>query len=450
MQHQFAIAGLILLAASCSAAPRPGELQARARAGAAPRGATAAPEFPAAAVQDPAALLRLGAARNPGLQAAHSRWVAALERVPQAGSLPDPRLTFTGYLAEVETRVGPMQGRVGVSQAIPWFGKLDAAADAAAALAEAEHEALEAAQWDLRARVLAAWSEYAWLVQAVAIAEGHMELLTYLESVSQSRYATGSTSHADVVRVQIEIGTTENRLRSLKDLRAPLVARLNAALDRPAAAELDWPESQQPAALPGALESGAGLGDTHPVLRALRRRIEAAGHRLASAEKERYPDFQVGADWTLIGPARMPGVAGSGEDAFGLTLGVELPIRSGRIQAGIAEARAETAAARAELAEQSNRLAAELAMALYESRDAERRIALYRDGLIPKSEEALQATLGAYSTGEAGFDALIDATRLQIEFQLAAARAEADLVQSLAAAERLSGVVRLDIARNES
>ena len=73
------------------------------------------------------------ALNNPGLEAAFYRWRAAVERIPQARSLPDPQFTYRYYIREVETRVGPQRQAFGLAQTVPWPGKL-------------EHRAGEAAQ----------------------------------------------------------------------------------------------------------------------------------------------------------------------------------------------------------------------------------------------------------------------------------------------------------------
>ena len=51
--------------------------------------------------------LAYGALNNPELEAAFNRWKAALEAVPQARSLPDPKFNYGYFIREVETRVGP-------------------------------------------------------------------------------------------------------------------------------------------------------------------------------------------------------------------------------------------------------------------------------------------------------------------------------------------------------
>src|SRR5690625_4217090 len=81
-------------------------------------------------------LLQFAAKNSFELEAAFEDWRAALERVPQARSLPDPELTYGYFVRRMETRQ-----LVSVSQMFPWFGKLKlgegiAEKEAAAAAAE--------------------------------------------------------------------------------------------------------------------------------------------------------------------------------------------------------------------------------------------------------------------------------------------------------------------------
>jgi len=75
---------------------------------------------------------------NPGLKAEFLKWKAALEKIPEVKALPDPRFTYAGFIEHVETRVGPQRQRFGLSQAFPWFGKLDLKAGSAMELARLE------------------------------------------------------------------------------------------------------------------------------------------------------------------------------------------------------------------------------------------------------------------------------------------------------------------------
>ncbi len=78
-------------------------------------------------------------------------------------------------------------------------------------------------------------------------------------------------------------------------------------------------------------------------------------------------------------------------------------------------------------------------MVLYKLRDAERRIDLYKNGLIPKAQQALQVSLQDLETGLGRYSDVIDAQRMLLEFELAYERAEVDKAQRLAEVERLVG-----------
>lgn len=77
--------------------------------------------------------------------------------------------------------------------------------------------------------------------------------------------------------------------------------------------------------------------------------------------------------------------------------------------------------------------------ALFEFQDAGRKVSLYRDTLLPKAEQALQATRTAYSTGKSNFQEYLDAQRVLLEFQLSYERSQTDRAQRLAELEMLVG-----------
>jgi len=93
--------------------------------------------------------LTYAALKNPGLKAAFLRWKAALEKIPEVKSLPDPRFTYGYFIRNVETRVGPQRHKFGLAQTFPWFGKLKLKGNAAWETARAEKERYEAAKLKL-------------------------------------------------------------------------------------------------------------------------------------------------------------------------------------------------------------------------------------------------------------------------------------------------------------
>jgi len=66
--------------------------------------------------------LKIAAKNNPGLKVTFNEYMAAMEKVPQVGALPDPQFAFAYFAQPVETRVGPQNWKFNLSQSFPWFG----------------------------------------------------------------------------------------------------------------------------------------------------------------------------------------------------------------------------------------------------------------------------------------------------------------------------------------
>ena len=154
-------------------------------------------------------------------EAAFNRWKAALEKIPQARSLPDPRFSYRYFIKEVETRVGPQRQAFELSQMFPWFGKLDLAGNAAAQAAQAAYHAYEGAKRRLFQEVKFTYYDLYYLGRSLAVTDENVKLLIHLEEVVRARYRAAAASHPDMIKVQIELGKLEDRLKTLRDMEAP-------------------------------------------------------------------------------------------------------------------------------------------------------------------------------------------------------------------------------------
>ncbi|MGD8499224.1 MAG: TolC family protein, partial [Phycisphaerales bacterium] len=189
--------------------------------------------------------LRYAALNNAGLKAAFEQWKAAIEQVPQAGALPDPHFTYGRFIEEVETRVGPQRNKFGITQVFPWFGKIEARTQAAGAASKAARKRYEASKLKLFFEVKDAFHEYVYLAKAIEIARENLELIEDFEEVALTKYVGAAAGHPDLVRAQVELAKLEDQLRTLEGLRKPIVARLNAVLNRKSAGLLPWPKREE-------------------------------------------------------------------------------------------------------------------------------------------------------------------------------------------------------------
>ena len=379
-------------------------------------------------------------ANNPEVNVARERHIGALARVPQAMALPEPKLTYRYFVNEVETRVGPQEHGIGLSQTLPWFGKRGLQGDAATETARAAQEGIASIQNTVIAEVADAYYELFYLGRSIEIIRGNRDLVLHLERVARARYGAGAATHADVIRAQVELGIIENRLGSLKDRRAPLFARLNALLNRPTTEIFDLPSILifEPVLYTDD-ELLAKVSLHNPDLRATSFEIEAAHRQRERANKNYLPDITLGLDYIATGDARMPGVQDSGDDALSATIGFTLPIWRSKYDAGVKEADAILRQQQFKRDQQLNTFHAETVTALFKLRDAQRQIDLYEKALLPKANESLVATQRAYSTGAAPFADTIDAQRMLLNFELSFARAITDHHQARIVLEKLTG-----------
>ncbi|HUU10255.1 MAG TPA: TolC family protein [Phycisphaerae bacterium] len=437
---------LVLVVAGCAAGP-PGPVRSAAPLAPAPARSEAPPDTPASPLPELSekaglgAYLEYAALNNPGLESAFLGWKAALERVPQARTLPDPRFTYRYFIREVETRVGPQRQSFGISQMFPWFGTLELQGSVAMEAAHAARQRYEAEKLTLFYRVKDAYYEYYYLARAIGVVRENRDLLTYLEGVVRTRYKVAAAGHPDVIRAQVELGRLDDRFRTAESLRGPLAARLNAALGRAIDTPVPWPASPPPREPVAATDDEilGWLREASPELKALE--FEVAGRRKAIdlAKKGYYPDVTLGVDYIDTRDAVMPGVGDSGRDPVVAMLSVNIPLWYEKYAAGVREAEARHWAALKHRLDRENTLGGEVKMVLYRFRDAERKMNLYRDTLLPKARQSLKATEASFRTGQATFTDLVDAERVLLEFSLAYERALADHAQRLAELEMLVG-----------
>ncbi|MHC4715637.1 MAG: TolC family protein [Planctomycetota bacterium] len=385
--------------------------------------------------------LACAALNSPELKAAFHRWKAELETVPQARALPDPNFTYRYFIEEIETRVGPQRHAYRLSQTLPWFGKLALRGDAASEAARARRQQYEAVKVKLFQRVKDAYYDYSFLQRAIEVTRGNMDLLKQLEAVARGRYRVGAAGHPDVIRAQVELGRLSDRLAALREVRVPIVARLNAAMGRPVSAPLPWPARivEEKTAFTDE-QVLACAAEYNPELKALSARISERRRRIDLARKDYFPDLTVGTEYIDTGDSisgRRPD--DDGDDPIIALFSINVPLWWDKYAAGVREARFRHLAAVKDRQDRSDTLMAETKLALYEFHDGGRKIDLYRDTLVPKAQQSYKAVLAAYRAGKAQFDALMDAERILLDFQLSHERALADRAKALARLETLVG-----------
>ncbi len=384
--------------------------------------------------------LAYAALNNPQLKAAFNNWKAALAQVPQARALPDPRFNYSYYIREVETRVGPQRQAFGISQQFPWFGKLQLKGDVALESANAARQRYEAAKLQLFYQVKSAYYEYCYLDRAILVVNENIQLIKSLEAVILAKYRAGTTPYSDLVQVQVEIDKLQDQQKSLTDLIRPVKARLNAVMNRP----LNMPLSP---AVKLAADSvnisderlSEFLKDNNPALKESDFLAEREKDAIGLAKKSYYPDIMLGVDYIDTGEALSPATPESGKDPLIARLSLNLPIWFGKNRASVKQAEARYLSAIQRRQNKENQLLLNLETTLYQFREAQRKIRLYQDILLPRAREALNVAQSAFRVDNIGYLDLINAQRTLLEFELTLERSLANHAQRLAEIEMLVG-----------
>jgi len=384
--------------------------------------------------------LRFASLNNAELKAKFEEWKAALEQVPQAKALEDPKFTYSYFIEEVETRVGPQRNKFGIMQVFPWFGKIEARSDVAAAKAQAANQRYEANKLKLFWQVKNAFYEFTYLATAIDTAKENLELLQHFEEIARTKYRTATATHPDIIRVQVELANLEDVLRSLEQLRAPTVARLNSVLNRPAGVKLAWPMKEPTRKVQlNRQHIIEALIVNNPELAELNWEVEAAKAKVELAKKKFYPDIGVGVDWIQTDGAASGGVRDSGKDPVVLMFSMNIPLWRDSYKAAERQAKANVRKTQQQKIDIENKTIAQAIQVLYDVEDSQRKMHLYGDVLVSKAQELVQASESAYRAGTIDFLSLIDAQRMLLKYTLDHERAITNNQQKLAELEMLIG-----------
>jgi outer membrane protein TolC len=218
---------------------------------------------------------------------------------------------------------------------------------------------------------------------------------------------------ADLAEQQAKVGA---ELKALRNVRGS--ERLTIELIRP---------ERVPIVVHGARRDGALTPDSlpaHPRLIARRAAVEAAERTIRVEQLGARPDFSITTRY---------GARPLGADFFSTFVGIRVPIWAGRKQSRLADAaRADADAVRAELAEETASVEADLEAAQAGVASGETRLRLLTTQVIPSAWATVEAVLRSYRVGQAPFLNVLAAEdslyRAELEAAMVAAEHLTDLV----------------------
>lgn len=385
--------------------------------------------------------IRMALGRNPGITAAFSRYRAAVQRLPQVGTLPDPTLGFSRDLRIPETRAGAQTASVSISQRFPWFGTLSAQEQVAAKEAAMYREQYEASKDQTVWQVKAAYYNLAYIDLALDINNEERLLLEHYEQLAQARYQQGAGLQQAAVKLQAEITRSENKLEELKAGRVDAEASLNALLNRAAATPVAKVKAPPVPAVDVDYHRLYQIGRRNrPELLAALLQIERDEKRIEVARKGYWPSFTVGGMFMNMAASPMtPGAAPGGMNVYSVNLDIDLPVHRAKYDAEVAEATEAQTASTHGYQDAVNSVESSVRQIGFHISTLREQMRLFTTTLTPQAQQSLQSAEAAYSTGSLGVLDLLDSERVLLEVRLGLAQLTTDYMRSLGDMERAIG-----------
>jgi len=353
---------------------------------------------------------------NPAL-AAVGKQAEAMAAVPsQVGSLPDPKVSFKAINLPLDsfstTQENMTQIQLGFSQALPFPGKLGLKSEAAEHMAAAALQNRQEFRLIMLRNIRIHWWNLAYLDKAISIIRRNQDLLRNLVKIAETKYTTGKGLQQDVLLAQLELSKLLERELKLQGARQREAARLNALLGRAASTKI-FIASQQPSAVTFIKADTEGLKlwarEHRPMLLAMDYRVQAANSKLALAQKDYYPDFNLGAAYGFrqgINPANRK----TRPDFATIMLTMTVPLYSGTKQDKAVDQRmAEQARAEFSHADAVNRVDADIDAAASDLSIAHSQVVLFEKGILPQARLTTASMLAGYQVNKVDFLNLVRA-----------------------------------------
>ena len=435
-----------------------------------------------------AAYLEIAARNNPGVQKSLYDYQAALQKVPQVSSLPDPELTAGFFLKPMELMSGNQVADFQLMQMFPWFGVLRNAKDEMSLMAQAKYELFRDAKLQVGYDVQKAWYELFKVREEIRISEKNIELLRTIERLSLIKFkspsAGGTTSLpagsmtspgsrggmeggsagmgnmagvqttrrdadsrenqssmqslpmgsstsgsglADFYRIQIEILGLEDNIASLKNQERTSVARFNSILDRGPEhpVYVDTITRYSSVGLEETMDPDSLLAD-NPMLKMISYENQSLEARKKMISGMSYPMMGIGINYSLINKSPMSESAMNGSDMVMPMVTVTIPVYRKKYNAMKSETDLLKSSSEKSYRATENSLKVELLSAMLDYQDISRRVKLY-ESQHSLAARSLDLMLKDFS---ASASSLTDVLRLRqqiYEYELNLIEARADL-----------------------
>ncbi len=380
--------------------------------------------------------LKIAAENNPLLKAKYAEFEAALQKVAQVNSLPDPTFSFGYFISPVETRVGPQQAKLGLTQMFPWFGTLKTAGNVQALQAEAKYQEFQNAKNELYMQVKSAWYPIYEVNQKIRLQEENRVILSSYKQLATTGFKNDKGSMVDVIRVDIMIENTDTEIKLLQDQLQPFYVQFNKLLNRPDSILIKVEQDLTLIEIPMNYRKDS-LVANHPLLQSLDLKMKSAQEVEELSKKQGLPKLGVGLDYVFVGDRTDMAVPDNGKNVIMPMISMSIPIYRRKYNAATKEAQFKQEAIANYKTNTENTLVSNYEMAWFELEKARQLVELYKAQTL-KTNQAILLLETAYSNSGKDFEEILRMQQELLKYQIATATATKAFYVALAKLDYLT------------
>jgi outer membrane protein TolC len=444
--------------------------------------------------------LEIAAGNNPGVLQKFKEYEAALQKIPQVGSLSDPELSMGVFLSPMEIMDGKQVADIRLMQMFPWFGVLKYAKDEMSLMAKAKYELFSDAKLQVFYDVQRTWYELYKVQKDISISEKSIEILKVIERLALVRFKaapsegsgtassnpdtfsgsaqknnTGSSGMktmgslqgnkgsevsiptplqmqagsmgsslsnsglTDIYRIQIESGDLENNIELLKNQKSTIMAQFNTYLNRPVISPVFNDDNISVDSLELSLIAVSdSMLKNNPMLSMLEYEKQSIEARKKMITRMGYPMMGLGINYSLISKTQFPmGTASmNGKDMIMPMLVVTLPVYRKKYNAMQKEAELMKTGTSENYQAAANSLQADYYQAVQLYQDAQRRIKLYNNQ-YQLATKSLDLMLKSFSVSNSALTDVLRVRQQTLDYELKQVEAVADFNTAIAWLKRL-------------
>lgn len=403
-----------------------------------------------------ATLVATALADNPELKSSQARWQMYVNKAKQAASFDDPMVMLKLQNMLVREpfvfNKDPQSAKViGISQQIPFWGKRAIKQEIADYEAESYSWSIEERKLELTRMVKETYYQIWATDKFLTVIDKNLNILSDFITIAESKYSVGQGVQQDIYKAGLEKSKMLDMHITLRQQRRSLEANLNYLLYRPGTTPVgtipDFP-------LPQRAETAGQLNATalakRPQFKSLAYLINKgeATHRLA--QKEFYPDFNLSFEYMFKDEVSTTMVNDPGYDMFTLGVTFNLPFQQERRQSMLAESTSALSMATEEQNALKNTISYMINDTLAQLDRRRQLIDLYKGGIIPQAEQALESAVIGYRVNKVDFLTLLDSRMNLFNYERELYESQAEYMMKFAQLEATVGMELGDATMSEA